>query len=208
MRARNSTAYQSWLHRQRQQATGGKREINKQQRVLYLDLAGQAYAVAVDPEAASRDPGQVIGDPSNQYTSHQSPVPSLSDWRREECRYATGGRSFSDGLDNDQLTRALTNFRSWISHGARASEEQMLRAVNRHRVEALRPLWDAISPSARITAMRNRFKIVVLEEAELFGGEELRQLRWTLERLAKDNPKQVQSPRSKVTNWKGARHDC
>jgi hypothetical protein len=41
--------------------------------------------------------------------------------------------------------------------------------------------------------MRNRFKIEVLEEAELFTWQELQQLRWTLERLAKDYPRRAGS---------------
>jgi hypothetical protein len=146
-----------------------KAERSVAQRKLYLDMAGKAYARCIDPDDNCALP--------------------LEAWRRDECRYATGGKSFSDGLTNDELTRALRNFGSRADTGERATEDEMRRAVARNHINALRALWESIEPGARIKVMRERFKIVVLEEAENFGSDELKELRLTLLRLAADYPR-------------------
>jgi hypothetical protein len=140
--------------------------------MYYLSLARAAYERVYDP--ADFDPL----------------APTLDEWRRAECRYATEGKSLSDGLSNDEFSAAIANFKSWRDCGRRASHAEIRREANRKRVEALRPLWEAVITAVRIDVIHDRFKIRLLEEAETFSAYELNQLRWTLMRLAKQHPKQ------------------
>jgi hypothetical protein len=157
--------------------------ITRKQRILYLDLARRAFERAFDPDDLART------DSVSSVFSVVSP-PSLADWRRAECRYATGGRSMSDGLSNDQLSRALSNFRCWISSGRRATAEELDLAMGRRRVEGLRDLWDAVNSRVRSKVMRERFGIALLEEIEPMPRDRQNQVRWTLMRLARDYPAQ------------------
>jgi len=100
-------------------------KLSTRQRFLYLDLARRAHARVFDPD-----------DPT---------APTLDDWRRAESRFACG-KSWSDGLTNDDLTRCLQNFTAWLARQERASADELDAAVARN---APRKLASAIEDYCR-----------------------------------------------------------
>ena len=151
--------------------------MTENQRIRYITEARAAY------EAVHAD----------QFGGESMP-PSFELWRHGEIFYVLRNvKRFRDFTQND-LTRLLIHWRA-LQCGERLEPEEIAnRACDRDaklRLEPLRPVWDAIAVSARVTAMRSRFGIEFFEELAGLKDRDFGIAREMLKRLATDNPREA-----------------